>query len=223
MLQDTARQSVSNPSPLVEWRGTDAPALRSHFAALARELHPQREGDNALAFSIGVTSCQGGEGVSTVAANLALQAAKTSDRRVLMVDANLENPGLSRQFRLAAQSGLVDCLAGRATLDECVLRLASEDSLSILPAGGCTPSEQVNCDRLDAVLDDLHENFDLLILDLPPVSELSLAVTVARRLDGVLLVISKERVTADTALRAKRRLLQNQVPLLGAVFNEYRV
>lgn len=203
-----------------DWRAVEQPWLRSHYAALIRNLQMQRNGTSRLPFALGITACRSGDGASSVAANLAWNAVQTGSRRVLLVDANLERPELTRKFRMTKEPGLADCLSGGASLDECLLELESPASLSLLTAGLETRRSRVNHELFEPLVDDLRQQFDLIVVDLPVVDELSLCLPFSRLMDGVLLVIRAERVDGELAVRVKERLVQSHVPLLGAIFNE---
>lgn len=191
--------------------------LEKHYTALVRHVCAQR-GETGLC--LGVTSCQREEGVSTVALNLAVAAARNSSGRVLLVDANLSHPALAARFGLPAGQGLTELLAGEAQPSQ-VLRATPIDSLWLLAPG---QRQDLREDRpeLAACLRLLREQFWLTILDLPIADDLSPCVAVARQLDGVLLVVEAERTHRDLVRRAKARLERNQTRLLGVVFNKGR-
>lgn len=173
--------------------------------------------------TIGITSCSGGEGVTSVAMNLAVVAAEAQLGRVLLVDANVENPSLPRHFLQCRQKGVTDLLAGDAECDACIWESPVEN-LFLLAAGSgaAAPVPRCDADVLGRIVDRLKESFGLTIFDLPPAHELSACFPLASQLDGVLLVVEAERVRSAAALRARQQLEDAQVPLLGVVFNKRR-
>ena len=100
-----------------------------HYRALADRLRLTQS--SSAVQTIGLTSCSPREGVSTVAANLAITAAAMFDRPVLLVDANFLRPALRRMFRLRQGPGLADVLLSAATL---VGWLAGRRAAGIAPA-----------------------------------------------------------------------------------------
>jgi capsular exopolysaccharide synthesis family protein len=216
------RESSTAPAlDAAETVGIARHRLSGHYEALFRRLR-FAQAATAAPRTLGVTSCAGGEGVSTVAANLAICAAR-GGFRVLLVDANTANPSVARTFHVAPRPGLVDLLSGEAELDEC--RHATEiESLGVIPAGPAGDADTADLDwsRLAEVVAYLKPEYDLVVFDLPAADELSPCPFVAALLDGVLLVVESERTAGDTALRTKRQLELAGAKLLGVVLNKGR-
>jgi len=167
--------------------------------------------------TLGVTSCYSGEGVSTVAAQLALAAALDGDKRVLVVDANSTRPALHRIFDVASGPGWTDLV--QALVDVSAAVQPSEiPNLSVL-AGGDSRSA-ADASRLSRAVGELQVDFDLVVFDLPAAAESSNADRLAALVDGVLLVVESERVRWQVAQRTKDRLLRGDARLLGAVLNK---
>ncbi len=161
--------------------------------------------------TIGVTSCNRGEGVSTVAAELAQSAAQCGERRVLLVDCNLQHPSVHRRFAVSMCPGLADVL--REGADEWPAIQASPlANLSLLPAGKADAHRPWHYEaaQLPAIVQALRGDFDLVVFDMPAVLEEASAGGIASLLDGVLLVVEAERIRWEAARRGQQALLHAQ-------------
>lgn len=198
--------------------------VADHYHALWGRLNGLGGGDQPPR-TIGVTSCARGEGVTTVAANLALAAAESlAGQQVLAIDANPRTPALHRLLGADDPTlGLTDVLAGRRDWREAIATTAAAN-VSLLPAGqvGARVTSAADLARCAELLADWQAKFDVIVFDLPPVAEAGLTLPLAGMLDGVLLVIESERIAWETAGRAKSMLSQSHARLLGAVLNERR-
>ena len=116
---------------------------------------------------IHVTSARPGEGKTTVAVSLAISAA-LSGLKVVLVDADLRHPAASRFFKLEREKGLVDLLTNIAGKGESMFR---KDGLMVIPAGSksLNPSDVLSSERMKLLVTHLKENFDYVVMDSPPV------------------------------------------------------
>jgi Mrp family chromosome partitioning ATPase len=172
---------------------------------------------------LGLTSCCRGEGVSTLAAHLALTAASYEAGRILLVDGNLAHPSLAARFGMAECPGVAEYL--KADEYEGDLFAASPVAgLWILPAGRLrgSPASAFGSPRLPELVQEATGRFALTIFDLPPVAQASCMCVLGPLLDGMLLVIEAERVRWEAAQRAKELLSRAEANILGAVLNKRR-
>ena len=144
--------------------------------------------------SIVVTSALAGEGKSTAAANLALTVADLG-RRVLLVDGDLRRPGLANLLGIDGTIGLADVLAGGATLEQAVQRSVA-DAIDVLPAGTLpsNPNELAQSAAMDEFLDLVAADYDLVIIDTPPLLAVSDAAVLSQRVGGTVVVAAANRV-----------------------------
>jgi len=172
---------------------------------------------------LGLAGCKPQDGVTTVAANLAIHAARSGYERVLLVDAHLRRPKVHQIFRADETPGMAQALAGDQPATEFVQRSPVE-KLWLLTAGTnrgrAVPSRLPKYFR--EVFDDLSCSFEFIVVDLPPAVDLSNSFTIAGMLDGLLLVAASGRHRADALQRVKKRFLQSNANLLGLVLSRYR-
>jgi capsular exopolysaccharide synthesis family protein len=173
--------------------------------------------------TLGLTSCCRGEGVSTLAAHLAMTAASYDAGRVLLVDCDLAHPSVAARFGAAACPGLAECLRSGERDGE-LFAATPVEGLWVLPAGRLrgSPASAFGSPRLAELVHDLAGRFALTVFDLPPVNQASCMGAIAPLLDGVLLVIEAERVPWEAVQRAKELLSRAEANVLGAVLNKRR-
>ncbi|MDW8320732.1 MAG: polysaccharide biosynthesis tyrosine autokinase [Armatimonadota bacterium] len=165
-----------------------------------------------------------GEGKTFVARHLATSMAH-SGQRVLLIDADLRLPTQHRFDGVPQSPGLVNILSGENPLDEC-LRGTGIENLWLLPAGAAppNPTELLESVRMQGVLAQLRERYDMLILDAPPVEMFADSRLLALYSDAILLVVQPGSTPRDAALHAVETL--HAVPgarLLGIVANKVPV
>jgi MinD-like ATPase involved in chromosome partitioning or flagellar assembly len=173
--------------------------------------------------TIGVTSCAPGAGVSTVSFNIAVAAARAFAGPVLFVDTDITKQPNRRVIPHVPTLGLADVLADAADPMDCVVKTHT-DNLSIIAGRGTLKHEELSFDPFKAaeMLNDLKDQFKLVIVDIPAPTELNGSIYLAGKMDGVVLVIESELSDGRTALRTKQRLVDANANLLGVVLNKRR-
>jgi capsular exopolysaccharide synthesis family protein len=159
-----------------------------------------------------------GEGTSTVAAGLARVLA--GHVRTLLVDANLRNPALSAPRPREVAAGLSEVLAGHCAA-ESVIEETDVACLRFVRAGAGT-DESVRLlvsPRLSAVMREFSDATDIVILDAPPVLPYADALTMASKVDRVVLVTCADRTQRGHLERAKDELEKSGATILGVVLN----
>ena len=136
---------------------------------------------------IHVTSARPGEGKTTIAVSLAISAA-LSGLKVVLVDADLRHPAASRFFKLEQEKGLVDLLTNIAGNDESMFR---KDGLMVIPAGSKTlnPSDVLSSERMKLLVTHLKENFDYVVMDSPPVGPVVDSIIIGNLADKSIFVV----------------------------------
>jgi capsular exopolysaccharide synthesis family protein len=168
-----------------------------------------------------VTSTLPGEGKSTFAVNLAMAHAKT--QRTLLIDADMRRPSLAKAFDLPpANLGLSDLVAGTATDEQCLLSLDGSD-VKVLPSGTLPPNplELLSSQRFAQTLERLKTQFDIIIIDSPPVELVSDALMISVHTSGVIYVAKAFDTPTPLIKKCLQRLQRANGPLLGVVLNQF--
>ena len=171
-----------------------------------------------------VTSAKPSEGKTTVASNLALSLAEIN-RKVLLIDADLRRPKVHSLFGIGTDWGLRDMLTGEdapAGVDTAWISSGHPD-LYLLPVGmpASGVSSLLYSPRLEAIIERARKDFDTVIIDTPPMIQISDARVIARMADGVVLVVRSNFTTRDTAVAASRRFVEDGTRIIGTVLNAW--
>jgi capsular exopolysaccharide synthesis family protein len=169
--------------------------------------------------SLMLTSALGGEGKSTLALGLALSAARLH-KRVLLIDADLRNPSLHKKLRLPNNEGLSTLLGSEVPLPrEISIQSSGASYIDILTAGP-TPADPANLlssPRMGHLMSVFEQNYDLVIVDAPPVIGMVDAVLTASFCRGVVLVARMGSVTRSEVTEARAML--SKLNVIGVVAN----
>ncbi len=220
MITGAVHPTTKKRSP-ASW--TVAGTLDDHCQLVLRQLGWPGDENKRRIRSLGVTSCHMGEGVSTVAAHLATAAAARQEGKVVLVDANLGRPAVTRIFGVPNSPGLVECVIE----DESVVKAlhpTTMENLHVLAAGKIhgSPARVYDAENLLDVVSDLAGDSALTIFDLPPVRQASCANRLSAALDGIVLVVEAETVPWEMALRVKEILNRAGAKIVGAILNKRR-
>src|SRR5664280_1135158 len=169
-----------------------------------------------------VTSASPNEGKSTVVQYLA-QAISQTGKKVMVLDADLISPTLHRYFGIPNQRGLSNLIVGDAdsTMFTC---LKEYPNLSVITTGPIPPnsSELLGSARMKHLMDRLREEYDVVIMDTPPILPVTDAVVASSLADGVILVVQAGRTRSGDVHRAQEALEAAHANLLGVVINRAR-
>ncbi|MBY6188702.1 polysaccharide biosynthesis tyrosine autokinase [Marinobacter hydrocarbonoclasticus] len=174
---------------------------------------------NSTGLAMAVSSALPGEGKTTSALSLALSLQQV--KRVLLIDCDLRKPKVGKMFDLPSyQPGLTNALCGTHSLDQC-LYLDEESGLCVLSAGTVlsNPLEALSGDSFRRLLQQARAQFDVVLLDTPPVHAVSDALVVARTAGSMLFIIRADHTRARLAKSAIDRVLENKILLEGVVLN----
>jgi polysaccharide biosynthesis transport protein len=165
-----------------------------------------------------VTSCTGGEGKTTISVCLGI-ASMTSGQKVLLVDCDFARPQVHRMLDVKNNKGLTDILKGTATLQEAIIQAAGSN-LSILTVGRSPDGaiDLLNSARMEALLAELKQIFDIVILDSAPV-QVSNALILGGLADKTIFVARREWTMRREAAYAIKQLQLYGADIAGVVFN----
>lgn len=173
--------------------------------------------------SIIVTSCEPGEGKSLTAANLAITIAQ-DNKKVLLVDCDLRKPMIKHIFRIMNPKGLTNILAEDLDYKE-VVNHVKVDNLDIIVSGPKppNPSEILGSARMEEFLNEVKSDYDMVILDTPPILAVTDAPVLSRFVDGLIVVLRYGQTTIEATEIVKRQLEKVGANVLGAVINDVPV
>ena len=167
---------------------------------------------------LAVTSAVAGEGKTLTAINLAANMASTERKKVLLVDLDLRRSAIARELDIDPGPGLSEFLMGTIPMEK-MIRNSLMPGLSIIPGGQPFPSpaDALAGDRFRSFLRNLRQEFDLVILDTPPILAVPDAVTVAEQVDAFILLFRLNHTPHKLFRQALEELGQGKV--MGVVLN----
>jgi Mrp family chromosome partitioning ATPase len=220
-------QGVLTERPAVETNGTATGRNRldAHYRALVQRIQAANLAAPASQTieMIGVTSCARGAGVSTVAFNIAVAAARADMGPVLFVDTNVTKQASRCLIPDSPTLGFADALAGDVDPMDCIISMPVAN-LSIVAGRGAANHDELAFSPFRAadLLNEYKCHCKLLVVDIPAPTDLNGSIYLAEKMDGVLLVIESELSDARAALRTKQQLIDANANLLGVVLNKRR-
>jgi polysaccharide biosynthesis transport protein len=190
-------------------------AVKSLFTSLI--IAHQRKGTGNIVL---LTSTVPGEGKSALVATLARVTA-IAGRRVLIIDCDLRRPNIHRALNLPNQQGLADFLNGDTTLPD-VMRTDSRTGADVITAGSPTdnPEEIIRNPLFDQMLFNLRPQYDLILLDAPPVLPVSDTRILAEKASQCVVVVKWRRTPRKLVQLAIRQLTEAGANIAGVALNQ---
>ncbi|EKP98291.1 tyrosine-protein kinase [Lacticaseibacillus paracasei] len=163
------------------------------------------------------TSSAMSEGKSTVSANVAVTWAQAG-KKVLLIDADLRRPTVQATFRKLNLDGVTTVLTGKTTAEQ-VVEDTYVNNLSVITSGPVppNPSELLNSKRMGQLIDWSRENFDIIVLDAPPVLAVSDVQVLVPKTDGVVVVANMGKTLKGDLRRTVEVLKLANAKILGSV------
>ncbi|WP_221029415.1 GumC family protein [Actomonas aquatica] len=187
------------------------------FLTLHSALRLKEEAKNAKCLL--TTSTIPGEGKSFTTTNLALTFAAHGEK-VCVVDCDLRKPNIHKTLQLENVKGVIDIVGGTADLDDVAVKDVFP-GLDVITTGGRAknPTHVLNSRNFEKMIEDLRKRYDRVFIDTPPLAAVSDAMIILPLVDGSLFTIFFNKVRRKAAQFAAKKLLESNVPLLGAVLN----
>lgn len=216
------RGEAGHPGGHVQVGGGISFAASEAYKLLRTKLQYSFADENACRV-IGVSSALSGEGKSLSSINLAYSLSQL-DKKVLLIDCDMRRPSISSKLPIDKRTGLSGYLSGlhlmNEIIQECGMR-GEETAFDIISSGSNPPNpiELLSSARMAKLLDTLRKEYDYVILDLPPVGEVSDALAVAKQTDGILLVVRRNFCERPALSAAVRQFAFVESKILGFVYN----
>ena len=223
------RGKAAPPHGGISYRGALSYVVKSPFSRFAESIRAIKvaidlEASKAGKFTrvVGICSSLPNEGKSTVATNLA-QLAAMSGARTLLVDCDLRNPSLSHVLAPDAEAGILELLAGTATLEQ-VLRRDPATNLAFIPIMLKTrlanSSEILPSAQMKMLFDALRQRFDYIIVDFPPLAPVVDVRATAHLVDSYVFVVEWGRTKIDVVQHALAHARGVYDQTMGVVLNK---
>jgi capsular exopolysaccharide synthesis family protein len=207
--------SVAPESRLVSVSDQDSAAAEAFrlLGVRLRDLSRSRPLKRVL-----VTSTIPREGKTTIAANLACTLARSTAQKVLLLEGDVRRPAVSEMLGLKGNPGICEWLRGDEKLTNCVYQV-EDAGIWVMPAGSSpqNPLEVLQSPKLNALIAQLAEWFDMVIIDSPPVLPLADTSVWMRLADGIMLV-ARQGITEKKQLEKGLEAIDPQ-KLIGAIMN----
>lgn len=167
--------------------------------------------------TIVVTSAEKGEGKTTTTVNLAASMAGLG-KKVLVIDCDIRNPEIHKLFNISNRSGIMDAIFDGY---DALGTVETEKGFDIVSSGRKRDRalEMLDSKEMRDILQKIRSSYDYVLIDTPPVGQVSDAAVVSSMADGVIIVCASEKVSVENVRRAKVFLEQAGARILGVVIN----
>lgn len=166
------------------------------------------------------------EGKTVAASNLAIALAEIH-HRVVLIDADMRRTRLHQLFNVPNTWGLSNLLIGQTPIASCPTEALTRETeipgLHLLPSGPSVlnTSSLLYSIHMRSLLRRLRQEYDMILIDTPPMMQFPDARVLAQLADGVVLVVRAGETTCDKALAARERLSEDMIPIIGAILNDW--
>lgn len=173
--------------------------------------------------SLVVTSSLAGEGKTTTSVNLAYSIAQT-DKKVMLIDCDLRRPMIHKVFEVSNLVGLTTIISENLDYKEFVQRI-DDLQIDILTSGPIppNPTELLGSKRMKNILDKMKEEYDMIIIDSPPVGIVTDAALLSTLADGTLLVCLTGKTELEAIKLSKAALDKVNANIVGVIMNKVSV
>jgi len=232
MIQDTLGATFLGAIDVIRTQ-SNAAGLNEKLITAVEPRHPVAEAYRSIRTNLRfstidsrldtliVTSSMAGEGKSVTAANLAIVMAQLG-LSVVLVDADTRKPTQHKLFHISRQPGLSDALLAEGTPPQQYLHEVDVPNLRLLPSGMTppNPAELLSSQRMRQLLEALHREADVVILDTPPVLVVTDAAVLASYVRDAVLVVNAKRTQRSALARSIEALHKIDAHVCGVIVNE---
>lgn len=174
--------------------------------------------------TIAVTSAEAADGKSTTSVNLAYALAASGDK-VVLLEGDMRLPYTSQRLQLKSAPGLSDILVGKSEVADALQKADENKDLFVLTAGSPAPnpSELLTSEKMEMTLQTLQQAFDYIIFDLPPLNDVTDASSMAKNMDGYVIVVRQNKTRLRSLRDAMDQLKLVDGKVLGFVLNDVKI
>lgn len=217
---NTAENKIERPSLITLTR--PSAVISEQFRTIRTNIQFSMVDKNLKTLTI--TSAGPGAGKSTISANLAVTFA-AQGKKVLLVDADMRKPTVHKTFKVKNHDGLTTLLTEKDAQISAIAHQTSTDGLFIITSGAIppNPAELLASKKMNQLIVQFEEQFDLIIFDLPPIIAVTDAQIMASKADGTIFVINSGGAKKDMVLKSKELLELVGANIIGAIFNRVKV
>jgi succinoglycan biosynthesis transport protein ExoP len=200
--------------------------ITEQYRVLYTRINDLRESEGKKVFAI--SSSIQDEGRTTNALNLAVVAARDFGRKTLLLEGDFKNPSISSYLKNELESGLVDILLNKTNVQSTLIPFAdtlipfADDKLSVLPAVKRVRNSSglLSSRKMRDLLEILKDQYDLILIDAPPVLPLSDMNVFEEVVDGIIMVVRAEKTPKNALVKAINVLKTDKI--IGIVLNDVR-
>lgn len=173
-----------------------------------------------------VTSTKQNEGKTTVISELSSYFTELENKKILLLDCDLRNPSIHKQFSISNTQGLTDILMNKKSIEECInyieIPSLNNNKIGIITTGKTpsNPSELFSSQKMKNLLETLKNDYDYVFIDSPPVGIVSDTSIVSNIVDGSILVVGSGEINIKSAVEAKEKLLNGKTHIIGVILNK---
>jgi len=211
--------AIPHSDDVIEEMGDQKSAIAESFNLVRTGLSMSSQG-GAPATAM-VTSTQASEGKTSCCVSLAIGFSRLG-KNVLLIDLDLRRPNVHRLLEVSNKVGASSVLSGQVPAASAVQK-SQYSGLDVLTAGPIPPSptDLIMGQQFDALLDEMGQQYDLILIDSPPVLALADAEILSNRVDATMFVIESGRNSRKAVLNATNRILRNGARIAGVVLTKY--
>jgi succinoglycan biosynthesis transport protein ExoP len=207
---------------LMTWRNKPSAVAEAFRSVLTSILFVGENGSRPRVLVF--TSASPGEGKTTVVSNLAIAIAEIR-RKVVIIDADLRRPRMHDVFSLPNERGLTDLLReefSEASVGALVQQTAIP-GVRVLTAGPATQAAAhwLYSPHFAALVTTLKKEYDMILVDTPPMLQMTDARVAGRLADAVVVVARADKTTRDSLLAVRDRFAEDRIRILGAILNDW--
>jgi len=171
-----------------------------------------------------ITSSMQGEGKSFISSNLAVSFA-VMGKRVLIIDCDMRRGSVHKKFGLSNLQGLSNFLVDEVSSYTRYIQDTKVENVYVMTSGAVppNPSELLSSNRFANFIEEIKEQYDIVIFDTPPVIVVSDACVIASKIDKTVIIAMANKVPVSDVQKTKRKLEEANANIAGVVFNGVEV